>query len=165
MYTIIIVDYILIDLVFRLIKIYVSFCTCAYIALGLRSAIDNMAGYEDDALQIQITVFEEHQLADESQVPKISHHELLDKLRAKVKHVLSHFVHIVNRPIICIIYDCSIFRYQTRCTTRIYKTSYCECRKWITVIRKCKYKMYLVLVYTIYRSNLFSFVGRVIYYN
>lgn len=70
------------------------FCSCEYIALGLRSAIDNMAGYEDDGLQIQITVFEEHQLADESQVPKLSHYELLDKLRAKV----NIFFYILRTP-------------------------------------------------------------------
>lgn len=44
-----------------------------------------MAGYEDEPLQIQITVFEEHQLADESQAPPTSHQELFDKLRSKVK--------------------------------------------------------------------------------
>jgi len=43
-----------------------------------------MAGYEDEALQIQITVFEEHKLADESQMPMMSHQELFDKLRKKV---------------------------------------------------------------------------------
>lgn len=55
-----------------------------YLALGLQTAIDNMAGYEDEALQIQITVFEEHKLADESQMPMIPHQELFDKLRKKV---------------------------------------------------------------------------------
>lgn len=53
-----------------------------------------MAGYEDEALQIQITVFEEHQLADESQMPMMSHQELLEKLRKKVnQHILIIFVY------------------------------------------------------------------------
>lgn len=55
------------------------------IALGLRTAIDNMEGYEDDALQIQINVFEEHQLADENQLPQKSHQQLFNELRSKVK--------------------------------------------------------------------------------
>lgn len=55
------------------------------VALGLRKAIDNMEGYEDDALQIQITVFEEHQLADENQFPQKSHQQLFNELRSKVK--------------------------------------------------------------------------------
>lgn len=54
-------------------------------ALGLRTAIDNMDGYEDDALQIQITVFEEHQLADENQLPQKSHQQLFNELRSKVR--------------------------------------------------------------------------------
>jgi len=55
------------------------------IALGLQTAINNMKGYEDDALQIQITVFEEHQLADENQIPQKSHQQLFNELRSKVK--------------------------------------------------------------------------------
>ncbi|XP_060869000.1 inverted formin-2-like isoform X2 [Metopolophium dirhodum] len=58
------------------------------IALGLRTAIDNMEGYEDDALQIQIAVFEEHQLADENQSPQKSHQQLLNELRSKISNTL-----------------------------------------------------------------------------
>lgn len=61
-----------------------------YLALGLRTAIDNMAGYEDEALQIQITVFEEHQVTDENKIPPMSHQELLDKLRLKVMYSKNH---------------------------------------------------------------------------
>lgn len=50
-----------------------------------------MAGYEDDALQIQITVFEEHQVTDENKMPPMSHQELLDKLRSKVMYNEIHF--------------------------------------------------------------------------
>lgn len=49
-----------------------------------------MAGYEDDALQIQITVFEEHQVTDENKIPPMSHQELLDKLRLKVMYSKNH---------------------------------------------------------------------------
>lgn len=122
---------------------------CTNIALGLRSAIDNMAGYEDDALQIQITVFEEHQLADESQVPTISHQELLEKLRAKVIKILSLCLHtheLTNNFSYLQLLYCVCYRFQTHCTTLIYKTYYCKCRKWITMIRKCKYIIYLVHV-------------------
>ncbi|XP_025208369.1 inverted formin-2-like isoform X2 [Melanaphis sacchari] len=58
------------------------------IALGLRTAIKNMEGYEDDALQIQITVFEEHQLADENQIPQKSHQQLFNELRSKISNTL-----------------------------------------------------------------------------
>ncbi|XP_060839430.1 inverted formin-2-like isoform X3 [Rhopalosiphum padi] len=58
------------------------------IALGLRTAINNMEGYEDDALQIQITVFEEHQLADENQIPQKSHQQLFNELRSKISNTL-----------------------------------------------------------------------------
>lgn len=51
-----------------------------------------MAGYEDEALQIQLAVFEEHQCTDETQAPQISHQQLLDKLRAKVKCFLFRFL-------------------------------------------------------------------------
>ncbi|KAE9526798.1 hypothetical protein AGLY_013446 [Aphis glycines] len=58
------------------------------IALGLKTAINNMEGYEDDALQIQITVFEEHQLADENQIPQKSHQQLFNELRSKISNTL-----------------------------------------------------------------------------
>jgi hypothetical protein len=55
-----------------------------------------MAGYEDDALQIQISVFDEHQLADDNQEPPKSHHELLDELRTKVKCLNRIFFALFN---------------------------------------------------------------------
>lgn len=61
------------------------------IALGLRTAIDNMSGYEDDALQIQISAFEEHQLADENQAPQKSYRELFDDLLPKVEFIKIYF--------------------------------------------------------------------------
>lgn len=78
-----------------------------YLALGLRTAIDNMAGYEDDALQIQITAFEEHQVTDENKMPPMSHQELLDKLRLKVMYNKNHLFPLLVRhtgPIINIVF-------------------------------------------------------------
>ncbi|XP_050537785.1 inverted formin-2-like isoform X5 [Daktulosphaira vitifoliae] len=58
------------------------------LALGLRAAMDNMSGYEDDALQIQIAAFEEHRLVDEELAPPQSHHELLDALLNKISNTI-----------------------------------------------------------------------------
>lgn len=123
---------------------FVNFRRCTFVAIGLRAAIDNMAGYEDDALQIQITVFEEHQLADENQAPLRTHQELLDKLRSKVRLRLLpptlilpqyfpsyyykniHYNYLYMRLYrVFFNFIFSIFRYRTRCTIRIYRASCC----------------------------------------
>lgn len=74
-----------------------------FTALGLRAAMDNMSGYEDEALQIQIAAFEEHRLVDEEIAPPKSHHQLLDALLAKVT------MNLFTVRIFLTVYFCSKF--------------------------------------------------------
>lgn len=106
-----------------------------------------MAGYEDDALQIQITVFEEHQVTDENKMPPMSHQELLDKLRLKVMHSKNHLLLLFVRytELIINIVSFEYSRYRTRCTIRTCKIFYCKCPKWITTILKCEYTTNLIM--------------------